>query len=777
MAAETVVRHLTHWGAYEIAVRDGRIAGVVGFAQDTDPSPIGRSLVDGVDHPARVDRPVVRRGWLDGGPARSGAGRGAEPFVAVSWEQALDLVGGELDRVRRDHGNQAIYAGSYGWASAGRFHHAQSQIHRFLNLIGGYTASVNTYSLAAAEVIVPHVVGHGFDDVQRAMTSWPVLADHAGLIVSFGGIPLKNAQVNSGGQGRHTTRDWLARCRANGVDFVNIGPLRDDLVDLVEADWLAPRPNTDTAIMLGLAHTLLAEGLHDQSFLDRYCVGFGRLRDYLTGAADGQPKDADWAGAIAELDPQAIRALARRMAASRTMINVAWSVQRADHGEQPYWMAIALAAMLGQIGLPGGGFGFGYGAVGSVGNGVRRLKAPKLDRPAAPIDSAIPVARIADMLLNPGAPFDYDGRRLTYPDIRLVYWAGGNPFHHHQDINRLVDAWRRPQTIVVHEPFWTATARHADIVLPVTTPLERNDIGGSSSDNHLFAMPQAVRPLAAARNDYDIFSGLAGRLGVAEAFTEGRDEAAWLRHIYEAFRQQSNALPDFDRFWAEGHIEYPDDPPGAARLVLLADFRADPDRHPLPTPSGRIEVWSDTIDGFGYDDCPGHPQWMPPYEWLGGPAAERFPLHLISNQPATRLHSQYDHGANSTAAKIEGREPMRMNPSDAAARGIRDGDVVRVFNDRGACLAGAVVSDRVRRGVVQLSTGAWYDPVEPGRPGALDSHGNPNMLTRDKGTSRLAQGPTAQTTLVEVERWTGPVPPVTVFAPPRIVAGAEGAGG
>jgi biotin/methionine sulfoxide reductase len=159
---------------------------------------------------------------------------------------------------------------------------------------------------------------------------------------------------------------------------------------------------------------------------------------------------------------------------------------------------------------------------------------------------------------------------------------------------------------------------------------------------------------------------------------------------------------------------------------------------------------------------------MEPYEWLGGPDAEHYPLHLVSNQPRTRLHSQFDPGSVSRASKIQGREPMTMNPADAAARGLSEGDVVRVFNNRGACLAGIILSDTVMPGVVQLSTGAWYDPLEPGVVGSLCKHGNPNVLTRDKGTSRLGQGPSAHSTLVEVEKFEGPLPPITAFAPPPI---------
>jgi biotin/methionine sulfoxide reductase len=520
--------------------------------------------------------------------------------------------------------------------------------------------------------------------------------------------------------------------------------------------------------MLALAHALVDEDRHDRAFLARHCVGFERFEAYLMGTRDGQPKDAAWAAEITGIEAETLRALARRMAATRTMITTSYALQRGDHGEQPFWMTVTLAAMLGQIGLPGGGFGFGYGSMQAQGNPVEPIASPTLPAGANPTGSFIPVARIADMLLNPGARYEFNGQRRVYPDTRLIYWCGGNPFHHHQDINRLIEAWRRPETIIVHEPWWTATARHADIVLPATTTLERNDIGASSGDRFIMAMEQAVPPVGGARNDYDIFSALAERLGYAERFTEGRDERAWLRHLYDVARQQAARsrveMPDFETFWDAGHIEIPE--PAAAN-VLYAAFRADPKGAPLKTPSGLIEIFSETIDGFGYDDCPGHPTWLEPAEWLGAAAVKDHPLHLISQQPATRLHAQMDCASVSRESKIQGREPIALNPADAAARGIADGDVVRVFNARGEILAGAVLDDGVRRGVASLATGAWYDPAEPGRIGSLDKHGNPNVLTLDRGTSRLAQGPIAHSALVEVERFEGPAPEITAFTGPN----------
>jgi biotin/methionine sulfoxide reductase len=496
-------------------------------------------------------------------------------------------------------------------------------------------------------------------------------------------------------------------------------------------------------------------------FLGRCCSGFERVLSYLTGETDGQPKDAEWAARITGVPAETIRDLARQMADTRTMLTASWSLQRADHGEQPYWGLVLVAACLGQIGLPGGGFGFGYGSGASLAEPPHLFPGPAMPTLPNPARLAIPAARIADCLLNPGARYDYDGKSATYPEIRLVYWAGGNPFHHHQDLNRLRRAWQRPETIIVHEPWWTATARHADIVLPATTSLERNDIGGSPRDRFVIAMHQAIGPVGEARNDFAIFRDLARRLGCADAFAEGRDETGWLRHLYDAFREraQSNLVPEFDTFWEKGWVEIP---PWAEEYVLFAEFRADPDKHKLRTPSGRIELYSEEIAGFDYHDCPPHPAWIEPAEWLGASATARFPLHLVSSQPQHKLHSQMDAGPVSARGKTAGRETLAINPADARERGIGDGEVVRVFNYRGACFAGVVVTDAVRPGVVRLSCGAWYDPASDADD-APCAHGNANVLTRDHGTSRLSQGPSSATALVEVERCAEP-PPVRAFS-------------
>ena len=222
--------------------------------------------------------------------------------------------------------------------------------------------------------------------------------------------------------------------------------------------------------------------------MQQCCVGFDEVRDYLLGVNDGTPKSAEWAAELTDIDAAEICGLARRMASKRTFITLSLSIQRGDHGEQTYWAGITLAALLGGIGLPGGGIGFGYGALGGIGNARSSLKGPTFLQSSNPISSFIPVARLTDMLLHPNEPFDYNGERLSYPDIKLVYWAGGNPFHHQQDLARLKRAWCQPHTVIAHEIWWNPLARHADILLPATTALERNDIGFNSSDAYMVCL-------------------------------------------------------------------------------------------------------------------------------------------------------------------------------------------------------------------------------------------------------------------------------------------------
>ncbi len=755
------IAHAAHWGAFEAETVAGRVVGVRPFAHDDAPPPLLRSIPSAVHAACRIDRPYIRRGWRPGGASR-GQTRGGDPFVPIGWDEATRLVADELARVRAEHGPASVFGGSYGWASAGRFHHARSQLHRMLAASGGFTGQLANYSYAAGMTLLPHILGD-LEAVAGPVVDWRAIVANARLLVCFGGIHLRNGQIGSGGAGTHAMGQRLRDAAAAGVRIVSVSPLRGDMPAEIGAEWLPIRPNTDAAMMLAMAHVLIAEDRIDHEFLARCTVGLETLR------AEVATRTPDWAAGITGLPAATIARLARDCAALPTMLTATWSLQRAEFGEQPFWALVALASLLGGIGKPGQGVAFGLGSM--AGMGEARVEIPSVSLPALrnPANSFIPVARVTEMLERPGGEYEFNGRRRHYPDARLIYWAGGNPLHHHQDLNRLLRGWARAETVVANEPWWTALARHADIVLPATTTLERDDIASAGRDRFILAMKRAIAPQAQARDDFSIFADIADALGVRDRFTEQRDVPAWLRALYGTARaaaaRDGVALPEFDAFWEAGHVEVP---APERHFVPFAEFTADPAAHPLNTQSGRIEIASETIAGFGYDDCPGHPTWRAPREYLGAALAARFPLHLLTVQPETRLHGQLDQAEVSLASKIAGREPILMHEADAAERGLAAGDVVRAFNDRGACLAGLRTTREMLRGVAVLATGAWLDPAEPGVPGSLCVHGNPNVLTQDVGTSRLGQGPSAQSCLIEVERWEGALPPVRAHQPPPI---------
>ncbi|HEY4193602.1 MAG TPA: molybdopterin-dependent oxidoreductase [Mesorhizobium sp.] len=747
------VPHCSHWGAYTLLVEDDTIVDVEPFEFDPAPSPIINSVKEWASDSRRVPGPLVRSGWLEKRENSDRRGRGNEKFVPVSWDEATTLIADEIKRVSRDFGNASIFAGSYGWTSCGRFHHAPSLLKRMMNLAGGYTGHVDTYSTAAGPVILRHILG---DDsaCNGQSNTLDTIAEHTETLVVFGAMSPRTAQNEAGGIASHSLETYLAKIAKRGVKVILVSPFRDDMPDWVNAEWWPIRPNTDTALMIGLAGEILRAGRHDASFLERCTSGSDRFLAYLNGESDGVAKTAEWCAEITGLDRDQIASLARQLVDTRSMITVSWSLQRAHHGEQPFWAALALASMIGQVGLPGGGVGYGYASLGGVGAPINIAKSPAMSQLSKRIDSFIPVARISDMLLNPGQTFTYEGAVRSYPDTRLVYWAGGNPYHHHQDLNRLSEAWTRPETIIVQDPMFTATAQRADIVLPANTSIERNDIAGNKRSDFVIAMHQAVASVGDSKSDFDIFNAIAIKLGVGDGFNEGRDEMGWLRHVYDISRADAQTrlsfeMPDFDTFWKQGYARCPT----VDQNVYLADFREDPKGHILNTESGKIVIGSDTLAALNYSDCREHPAWIEPAEWLGS-AQARDQLHLISHQPAGRLHSQLETGPASMAEKRNGREQARINPQDARDLGITDGQSMRLWNDRGECLATAHVTDTVRQGVVILPTGAWFTPS--GNNG-LEIAGNPNVLTLDVGTSQFGQGCSAHTCLVHIEPYFGDV--------------------
>src|SRR5215468_4608650 len=260
-----LVPNHSHWGAFLAEVTNGRFVGVQPFPHDPDPSPLIETMPAAVHSTMRIAQPMVREGFIASGQG-TGEGRGRERFVPVSWEHALDLVASELDRTRRNHGHDAIMGGSQGWASAGLFHEARGQVRRFLSAFGGFVDQTSNYSFGAALTFLPHVLGSA-QAVTGPLTSWSSIVRHSKLVVLFGGANPKNMQVAKGGCGEHAVGRWMQALARAGVEVVNVSPIREDGPEAAAAHWLPIRPNTDTALVLALVHTLVAEGLHDKEFL------------------------------------------------------------------------------------------------------------------------------------------------------------------------------------------------------------------------------------------------------------------------------------------------------------------------------------------------------------------------------------------------------------------------------------------------------------------------------------------------------------------------------
>ncbi len=391
-------------------------------------------------------------------------------------------------------------------------------------------------------------------------------------------------------------------------------------------------------------------------------------------------------------------------------------MQRAQYGEQPDWALIVLASMIGQVGLSGGGFGFSmhYGGNAQASSGARIVLM--ISQGHNSVKSAIPASRISEAILNPDKEIDFMGKKLKLPKIKMIYNCGADLLGHEADTNELIRALRTLDCVIVHEPWWTPTAKFADIVFASTSTMERDDItfGGSYSKNVVYAMRKVIEPVYESKDDYEIFRQLALRIGGNETeqkFTESKSYMEWIKGLYE--KSDGPTLKSFDQFWRDGFVEF-EIPENARKFVCHAKFRQDPINNKLDTESGKIQIFSQKCADFKRADSKGHPTWFEPAEWLGSKMAETYPFHLISPHPKYRVNSQLDNTWVRNVYKIQGREPIMINEPDANKLGIRHGEIVEVFNARGRLLVGAFVTKNIRQGVLSIQKGVWYDPEDVG---------------------------------------------------------------
>ncbi|WP_025638808.1 trimethylamine-N-oxide reductase TorA, partial [Vibrio parahaemolyticus] len=764
----------------------GKVQEIKPLELDKNPTEMLNGIKGIIYSPSRVRYPMVRLDWLKK-HKYSADTRGNNRFIRVTWDEALDLFYRELERVQKEYGPWALHAGQTGWNQTGSFNNCTAHMQRAVGMHGNFITKVGDYSTGAGQTIMPYVLGS--TEVYAQGTSWSEILENSDNIILWANDPVKNLQVGWNCE-THESFKYLAELKekvAKGeINVLSVDPVKNKTQRYLENDHLYINPMTDVAFMLAVAHVLYNENLYDKKFIDTYCLGFEEFIQYVQGKTkDKVEKTPEWAAAICGVKADKIREFARMLVSGRTQILMGWCIQRQEHGEQPYWAAAVVAAMVGQIGLPGGGISYGhhYSSIGVPSTGFagpggfpRNLDQgmkPKWDNnDFNGYSRTIPVARWIDCLLEPGKEINYNGGKVKLPDFKMMVISGCNPWHHHQDRNRMKKAFRKLQTVVTIEFAWTATCRFSDIVLPACTQWERNDIDvyGSYSNKGLIAMHRLVDPLFQSKPDFQIMSELTQRFGRREEYTRGMSEMEWIESLYNDCKKANEGkfeMPEFNEFWEKSVLDFGEGKP----WVRHADFRKDPELNPLGTPSGFIEITSRKIGRYGYEHCQEHPMWFEKSERShGGPGSDKYPFWLQSCHPDKRLHSQMCESEEFRATyAVQGREPVYINPIDAKAKGIKDGDLVRVFNGRGQLLAGAVLTDSYPRGVIRIEEGAWYGPLNE-KEGAICTYGDPNTLTQDIGSSELAQATSANTCIVDFEKFTGKVPPVTSFGGPIEVA-------
>lgn len=638
-------------------------------------------------------------------PQRRVGPRGAGRFERCTWDEALDEVAAQLRRVRDTYGPAAILDISRSGSTS--MLHSRAPLRRLLHMFGGCTELWGSLSNEAEVFAARHTFGvEGWVKASgREGTDYP----NSKLILLWGWAP---ADATFG----TNTPQYLTRAKRAGTRFVSIDP-RVSRTVRDYSDWHIPiLPGTDTAMLLAMAYVILTEGLHDQAFLDRYCSGFDEahlppgapagssFRTYLLGLADGQPKTPEWAAPVTSVPAATIRALAIEYATSKpAAIHTGYAPGRTAYGEQFHRAAYTLAAMTGNIGIPGGNCGSSGGAkmtkMGSLPSGVNPAKA------------AVNSLLMPDVILR--------GKAGGYPsDIHLIYSTAGDLFNQVANSNKILESLKRVDFIVVHDHFMTPTAQYADVVLPATTSFERNDVHVPWSANGHYAlfMNKAIEPMYECKSDLEICTLLAERLGIEGYNTKTEEE--WLREIVAV-----SEVEDFEEFRRTGVARLP----APRSAVAFSEQIADPEGHPFATPSGKIEIYSQTLAArpnlYGLGEIPAIPTYLDPWQRMHGAERRRYPLALFTPRSKVRTHS-----IHVNQPELERIEPhvVWVNVEDAAARGVVDGQMVRVFNDLGETRLRAHVTDRVMRGAVCMNEGGWLR-VE----GGVDLGGNPNAVSLD----------------------------------------------
>jgi anaerobic dimethyl sulfoxide reductase subunit A len=657
----------------------------------------GLSQVQRIYHPDRLRYPMKRVGE-----------RGKGKFERISWEEALDTVAKEMQHIKRSYGAQAILNLHGAGNVSGRLYRTAAMADRFFNCFGGQTASRGNLSYDGAIFAARHTFGF------LPAPPGPESLLQSKLVILWG--------MNPGEALQGTNTMWyFVLAKERGVRFILVDPRFTESAAILANQWIPILPGTDVAMLIAMAYIIIQEKLCDEAFLHKYTYGFEKFRSYCLGVEDGIPKTPAWAEAICGVRAEVIIGLAREYATSKPAdLRPGWAPGRTAFGEQFYRACIALATMTGNIGIPGGGTGCWVTQDHQCTLGVTNL--PSLDNPTG---KSIVAWRWADAVLK--------GTAGGYPsDIKMIYSVGGNRLNQCGDINKGVKALKKVEFVLVQDLFLTPLARFADILLPVSTHFEREDIQVPYiQGNYLIYNKRAIKPFYESKSDLEIFSALAQRLGIANFNDKAEEE--WLEEFLH------DAPVDAKTLRQQGIIKHLAPLP----QVPLQEFITDPENNPLSTPSGKIELFSQTLAQRHHPQLPGIPKYIESWESPQHPIAKEYPLLLVTPHSRKRVHSTHDN-----IPWLRELEPhtVEISSTDAQARGIKPGDQVKVHNDIGTLVITAKVTERIIPGVVCIYQGAWYQPDERG----LDWGGCVNVLC--KGTLSPGEAAATNAVLVEVSK-------------------------
>lgn len=708
----------------KLYVKDNRIIRIEG---DDAPEPEQlrtclrcRAYRQYVHHPERLMYPQKRIG-----------ARGEGKFERISWDEALDTLAGELIRVKETYGNQGIFLAT-GGAYLASLHNGGFAAARLLVQFGGFVTHYGNISSegavwASLTQYGSVMVGHSREDMLNSR-----------LIILWGWDP---ARMISG----TNTMYHLIKARENGAKVIAIDPRYHDTAATVADEWIPILPGTDTAVMVAMANVMIKENLYDQVFMDKYTVGFERFKEYVLGREDGVDKTPSWAAEISGVDASTIERLAREYATIKpAALMDCQGPARSAMGEQYNRCAATLCAMTGNVGRPGGSAGGGLMGI-PVGHMFRMSAIPpgknpfELDGP--PVKGTLDIRLRVIKRVHINTIFDaiLGGKEGGYPaDIKMMWSMCNNYLNQTGNSNKAAGALQKLEFLCVNELFMTPQARYADLLLPVTSAAERSDLTRPWPSGPYFTfINRALNPLGECKSDFEIVNQLAERLGMKDFNPHTEDE--WLKMLVELNPEYQKHIKDYEIFRREGihRIKLPEP------IVAFKEQIEDIENCPFPTPSGKIEIYSQRVADLNNPMCPPIPKYLTTPEDRNDPLFEKYPLQLITPHPKNRVHSEMY-----MVEWLREVEPHRawINPTDAERRGIKDGDEIYVFNDRGKVAITAWLTERIIPGVICIFEGAWYAPDQKG----IDRGACANTLTNDAYSGGGAA--VMNSCLVQVER-------------------------